>query len=67
MPDYPNPRQQRITKAIGIAVRFGGIDGEHHKAWVIDQMVRTLAAGDYEGLVREVEAGDQEWEVGVPP
>jgi len=32
----------RIDKAIEFAVRFGGIDGDHHKAWVIDQMVRAL-------------------------
>jgi hypothetical protein len=32
----------RIKKAIDYAVRYGGIDGDHHKAWVIDQMVRAL-------------------------
>ncbi len=34
--------QEKIAKAINIAVRYGGIDGDHHKAWVIDQMVRSL-------------------------
>jgi len=34
--------KQRIDKALGFAVRYGGIDGDHHKAWVIDQMVRAL-------------------------
>jgi hypothetical protein len=34
--------ENRIKKAIEIAVRFGGTDGDHHKAWVIDQMVRAL-------------------------
>ena len=29
-------------KALEIAVRYGQIDGDHHKAWVIDQMVRAL-------------------------
>ena len=33
---------ERIEKAIGLAVRHGGTDGAHHKAWVIDQMVRAL-------------------------
>ena len=32
----------RIEKALDFAVRFGGIDGDNHKAWVIDQMVRAL-------------------------
>lgn len=34
--------KDRIDKAISYAVRYGGIDGDHHKAWVIDQMVRAL-------------------------
>ena len=34
--------QGRINKALELAVRYGGIDGDHHKAWVIDQMVREL-------------------------
>lgn len=32
----------RIAKALDIANCYGGIDGEHHKTWVIDQMVRAL-------------------------
>lgn len=33
---------KRIEDALAIAVQFGGVDGDHHKAWVIDQMVRAL-------------------------
>lgn len=48
---------EAIEKAIGFAVQYGGIDGDHHKAWVIDQMVRALTgcpmvtreAKDYRG------------------
>ena len=29
-------------KSFGIAMQSGGVDGDHHKAWVIDQMVRAL-------------------------
>jgi hypothetical protein len=32
----------RIAKALNFALRYGGIDGAHHKTWVIDQMVRAL-------------------------
>ena len=35
-------RRQRIKKALEFAVKYGGIDGSHHRAWVIDQMVRAL-------------------------
>ena len=37
-----NKKRQTIQRALDIAIRFGGIDGDHHKAWVIDQMVRAL-------------------------
>ena len=37
-----NTPEERIQKALAIAVQFGGIDGDHHKAWTIDQMVRAL-------------------------
>jgi len=30
----------RIQAALNLAYRYGQIDGGHHKAWVIDQMVR---------------------------
>ena len=55
-------------KAIELAVKYGGIDGDHHKAWVIDQMVRALAGDDYERIVAEA-CGDDEydWNVGIPP
>jgi hypothetical protein len=33
---------ERIRKALSIAVEYGGIDGAHHKDWVIDQMARAL-------------------------
>lgn len=32
----------RVAEALGIASGYGSIDGAHHKAWVIDQMVRAL-------------------------
>ena len=31
-----------VKRALDFAVRYGGIDGAHHKTWVIDQMVRAL-------------------------
>lgn len=34
--------EERIKKALDIAISYGGIDGAHHKDWVIDQMVRAL-------------------------
>jgi hypothetical protein len=49
--------EDRIHDALRLAVNYGGVDGDHHKAWVIDQMVRALTgcplvtkhAKDYNG------------------
>lgn len=63
---------ERIQKAIDIAVRYGGADGDDHKAWVIDQMVRVLAGELYNKIVADAKAGEDgpdtyEWDVGIAP
>lgn len=63
---------ERIQEAIAIAVQYGGIDGAHHKSWVIDQMVRLLAGDEYDDIVREacdgVDGPDTyEWDTGIAP
>ena len=65
--------EERITQALGIAVRYGQIDGAHHKAWVIDQMVRVLVGGEnYEQFIADSCDGEDGpdtygWDVGIPP
>ncbi len=66
------PETAKISKAIEIAVQFGGIDGAHHKDWVIDQMVRALAGEQYEDIVKEACDGEEgpdtyEWNIGIAP
>ena len=61
-----------VKEAIDIAVKYGGIDGAHHKDWVIDQMVRTLSGADYEQVVKDACDGEDgpetyEWDTGVAP
>lgn len=34
--------EERIKKAIEVIVQYGGIDGAHHKTWVLDQAIRCL-------------------------
>lgn len=34
--------QNSKAKALDLATSYGQIDGSHHKAWTIDQMVRAL-------------------------
>ena len=60
-------KEQDVEKAIAIAYQYGGIDGDHHKAWVIDQMVRALTGLYYTKFVAEAEANGEEWNVGIAP
>lgn len=45
--------QQRIDNALKIAFEYSQIDGSHHKAWVIDQMIRSLLGDDYKKWVEK--------------
>lgn len=61
---------ERIQDAMDLAWRFAQIDGDWHKMWVIDQMVRALCEteGDYKRWVAEYEEdGEYEWDVGIAP
>lgn len=65
-------QKKRIDKALFVAIEHGGTDGDHHKAWVIDQMVRALAGKDYEHIVALAKMGQDgpdtyEWDEGIPP
>lgn len=62
---------KRIKDALEVA-EFGGIDGGHHKMWVIDQMVRALTGPDYGAWVAAFKDGEDgpdtyEWDEGIAP
>jgi transposase-like protein len=57
-----------IKKALDLAFRYSQIDGDHHKAWVIDQMVRALTGGEYDEWIKKYKDDDEyEWDEGVAP
>ena len=63
---------EKISEAVKMAVRYGQVDGTHHKAWVIDQMVRILCGNDYEQTIRDSydsEYGSETygWDEGIAP
>ena len=65
---------KRIEKALDIAWTYGQTDGDHHKMWVIDQMVRALCGSEekYKKWVNEytepLEDGDYyKWDCGINP
>lgn len=62
----------RVLRALDVARRFGGIDGNHHKAWVIDQMVRALTGDQYEEWLAKTCYGEDgpgtySWDEGIAP
>lgn len=46
-----------IQAAMRIIEDFGGIDGEHHKTWVIDQIARAPLGDGYEPWLAAYRAG----------
>ena len=65
--------QDKINKAVEVILRYGGIDGGHHKQWVLDQALRTLLGDDYSKEISEYETinnqgeKEYEWDEGIPP
>ena len=69
--------EDAIRKALDIAFFYGGIQGDHHRTWTIDQMVRALTAaplheGTYEDWIEEYRIGEDgqetyEWDEGIAP
>ena len=72
---------RRNETALEIAAKWGGIDGGHHKDWVIDQMVRALTgcegatggeSNEYREFVKLASEGPYgpdtyPWETGIAP
>jgi hypothetical protein len=65
---------KRIASALEIAMRYGGTDGDWHKAWTIDQMCRALTGTpeNYAEFVRQAKTGEDgpetyDWDEGIAP
>jgi hypothetical protein len=62
-----------VKEALNIAASYGQIDGAHHKAWTIDQMVRALCVTQrrYDEFVKIVKSEDgkemYDWDEGIAP
>lgn len=68
--------EERVRKALDIAWQYSQIDGAHHKAWAIDQMVRALCGTEeeYKNWVAKYEEPQSNepddyyaWDVGIAP
>lgn len=65
---------KEIVKTVlqSIIIPYGQIDGDHHKTWVIDQIVRKLMGYKYDTFIKAVNYGKDgpdtyEWDTGIAP
>ena len=60
---------ERIEKALGLILNYGGIDGGHHKQWVLNEVVKSLCTlEEYTAwLAVYEEDGEYEWDLGIAP
>lgn len=56
---------ERIEAAVNVLIRYGQIPGDHHKAWVIDQVLRLLLGDRYEAAIGADH--DHPWDGGIAP
>ncbi len=64
--------QKKIEEAIQLASESMAYDGEHHKVWYIDQIVRVLAGDKYDEVVKESKKDENgedahRWDEGIQP
>jgi len=64
--------EDKMSDAIALGIRYGGIDGSHHKDWVIDQMIRLLSGREYDDIIKDACDGEDgpnsyEWSEGTAP
>jgi hypothetical protein len=63
--------KEKVKKALDLIDEWGGIDGGHHKQWLLDQLVRVLS-DDYDEWVNSYQDGEEgpetyEWDTGIVP
>jgi len=64
--------KEKIQKALQLIIDYCGIDGDHHKTWVLDQVTRVLADEQYDVLVADACNGEDgpntyTWDTGIAP
>jgi hypothetical protein len=62
---------RREQKALNLISEYGGIDGGHHKQWLLNELVKILA-DDYDEWVRKFNNGEDgpytyRWDKGIAP
>lgn len=60
--------EERLSEVYELVLEALNVEGEHHKAWLLDQMVRVIVGEEnYEAALAEyVEEVGEPWDVGSP-
>ena len=63
---------ERINGCLDLIWEVGQIEGDHHRAWVIDQITRFLTGNQYENFVEQYCDGEDGpdtygWDEGIAP
>lgn len=64
-------KDDALEDAVGLIFQYGQIDGDHHKAWLLDQVARTLLS-NYDEVIVRYRAGEDgpetySWDEGIAP
>ena len=61
--------QDKINAALDLAFKYGQIEGDHHRACTIDQIVRALIGSnqDYKDWIKNYCLDSYEWDEGIAP
>ena len=62
----------KIEAVLTLALRFGSIGGDHHRVWLLDQMVRVMTGDGYDAWVVAAKVGEDgpetySWDEGTAP
>lgn len=63
---------EKEHQVLSLIEELGGIDGAHHKQWLLDQIVRVLTGENYAAWVAEHKSGIDGpetylWDEGIAP
>ena len=60
---------EKVRESVETILSYGGIEGDHHRAWTIDQtLFAILGEEEYKKVIEQYEdGGEYEWDVGIAP
>ncbi len=50
--------KKKLDEVMAMVEQYGQIDGDHNKAWVLDQIARTIKGKRYKAWVKAMRAGE---------